>query len=81
MVVRPACKAGSSCLKGQHANRLPAGLDDIRPPGVLREASQRHAQRIAHEIELPWCQFQQGHRTELDGARVRPQVVEGDEPD
>jgi len=81
VVVRPPCEAGGPCLEGQHANRLPAGLDDIRPPGLLREAGQCHPQRIAHEIKLPRCQFQQGHRAELDCARIRPQVVEGNEPD
>ena len=81
VVVRPACQPGSPCLEGQHANRLTACLDDVRPPGLLREAGQCHAQRIAHKFELPRCQFQQGYRTELDGARVRPQVVQCDEPD
>lgn len=81
VVVGPAGKPGSPCLQGQDANSFPAGLDDVRAPRLLRKAGQCHAQRVAHEIELSRCQFQQGHRTELYGARVRPQVVEGDEPD
>lgn len=80
MVIRPAREPGSPCLEREHANSCPAGLNDIRPPGLVREPGQSHAQRIAHEFELSRCQFQEGHRTELDGARVRSQVVEGNEP-
>jgi hypothetical protein len=81
IVIGPAREPGSSCLERQHANRCSAGLNDIRPPGLVREAGQRHAQRIAHKVELPRCQLEEGHCTELDGARVRSQVVEGNEPD
>ena len=80
MVLRPARETGSPCLEGQHANRFSAGLNDVGPPRLLREASQCHAQRIAHKIELARSQFQEGHRTQLDGAGVRSQVVEGNEP-
>ena len=81
IVIGPAREPGSPQLERQHTNRCPVGFNDVRPPGLVREAGQRHAQRIAHEVELSRCQLQEGDCTELDGARVRPQVVEGNEPD
>lgn len=81
MVVRPACQPGSPCLECEHAYGFPAGFNDVRPPGLFREAGQGHAQRIADEIELSRSQLQERYGTELDGARVRPQVVEGNQPD
>jgi hypothetical protein len=81
MVIRPAREPGSPGLERQYANCCPGRFNDVRPPGAVREAGQGHAERVAHKVKLPWSQLQEGHRPELDGARVRPQVVEGNEPD
>lgn len=81
MVIRPAGQAGRPCLQRQHPDGFPCRFDHIRPARLLRQAGQGHPQRIAGKCELPGCQLQEGDGSQLDGARIRFQVVQGNEPD
>ena len=81
VVIGPAGQPGSACLQRQHPNRLTCRFDHIRPPGLFRQTGQCHAQRVANKDELPRGQFQERDGPQLDGARIRFQVVQGDQPD
>ena len=81
MVIRPAGQPGSPRLQGKHPDCFPAGFNDIRPPGLFRQTGQCHAQRITDKYELSRCQFQESDCPQVDGACIRPQIVQGNEPD
>ena len=81
MVVRPTCEPGRPGLQREDPHRVAPGFDDIRPPGLFGQAGQSHAQRIAYELELARYELQQGDGAQLDGAGVRSEVVQGNEPD